>query len=1555
MNDERGEFWAMSNTNRNPVYSLPAPGFFNQLKNSSGDQNAGVSDWGQSNVGARLADERQMDTGRFPHSHRDVTLETPKNYLNFRFGENSQNIGFSNSDVNRSRLEANSLSENISNTKTMDESVVRKVSYRDTGSVASQSFTSGGFESSRNVFATPMNQQTANRDISQGLRVESVNQPATDNQFILVEHLKQVLTSHNDVRNLLFNLCSNKQTPSDKGTVTSTYHDNSSQFEPLNRRQNESGDLLYERRHRLFEHDDESSDRLEMMSSRSQMQPNHLDTLPEEMQRMPDSIDNTLKRIRRSLERSSSPDSTFRFGSSKSPVLKRMRISPHVRSKSPVRRRSKSPIRRRSRSPLRRRSKTPLRRRSKSPVRRRSRSPIRRRSKSPLRRRTRSPVRKISRSPRRKSRSKSRERVSKGRISNARQAKKVKKEKQEEKSAKSLPASTSAKLDLSSNASVAHPVVFEIPHSQLPSTPFHYVHDTIPALGFLPPRPMTQVLPPGVPWPQPYSRPVNFGGWEGTNFFDRPPVVHRPPPPASSNLVNVPLVKKADAKKMIVADAKSTSTAPVKELPKLMQLAFKGTSTSSSSSRTTQTVNKSSNEDKSSSSQSIKESEREKKKSSPKKSVSSSSIKLNLLNQNNSKAQKSDDSKSAKSVESRSSHSEKSKPNENKSKVNTCSPKQRRKIRQNLRKLFIFDVCMYCGVRHVGKLDSLAIKLYKSHSTVKENVRHHKPSAKNDEDRKSVEVLSPEIIADSSKNIEVVNISDDDLVIGAEENDKKEVGVKKPKETSTNENTIKSEGEATVLSINTGSDVISKATESVSDDSDLEFQNVSDNEFVLLEELEEDLADGVVVEEITSDDETLGKAVGGDDVDSEFIPLVEEPESPTEEEVKVTEDEATVEEPGNSKDEESVVITEVISDEEKIDENNTEEQDTENRTNDDERKNNEFSGKENELSNEVKPIEECGSEAEEVNDADQIDSKVDSTTAEETEDAENENLLTANRNDEADEEFEMENLGSSDPDHCDNVVIDELGESDIEEESIDAAGEESVNEAVVLESEAENESSSDENIEDVYLSDDAIEALENLNETEVDLVEEVDDRNISPNENPSTIADTDDVMEVDTNENDQKANQIMEVTKENIAEKSGLDDKIVKNIFDCIDQIDGAKNGVAFNNEIKVEENESPVRATSSRCDEDDDASTVVLDDDNESIREDNLSVIESDEVVQIENSVGNESPTQAVKKSVIVDSEAKDDLKQSASSISQSENDSSLSTENKSELALDYILAGSLSSAFQLLHEQLGVVNFVPFKSISTTSICSAFTLTTMSEFPGQIFRYTMPTATASMDDIIGRLQLCYQAVTIKQPEESIEMFRSILHGVPLMIVEKNRGLIKANMLIKICRNYITSLVIELKMRSLDKSDPENEKRVCELAAYKTHCNLQPVHQILSLRVANNIMVKIGNFKTAAALAKRIIKAKPSAELVEKMKLQLDKYGKNMTNAVQLAYDSERQFVNCAETLTPIYTGELNVQCPFCHANYIPEFNGILCRICGISEVGRKGSGLQLAVEEAT
>lgn len=94
---------------------------------------------------------------------------------------------------------------------------------------------------------------------------------------------------------------------------------------------------------------------------------------------------------------------------------------------------------------------------------------------------------------------------------------------------------------------------------------------------------------------------------------------------------------------------------------------------------------------------------------------------------------------------------------------------------------------------------------------------------------------------------------------------------------------------------------------------------------------------------------------------------------------------------------------------------------------------------------------------------------------------------------------------------------------------------------------------------------------------------------------------------------------------------------------------------------------------------------------------------------------------------------------------------------------------------------------------------------------------------------------------------------------------------------LLAICREYILGLAMELKRREITKDFGETpplpqQQQLAELAAYFTHCNLQPVHLMLTLRTAQNVFFKLKNFKTAGSFARRLLDLGPTADQAAKV-----------------------------------------------------------------------------------
>jgi hypothetical protein len=86
-----------------------------------------------------------------------------------------------------------------------------------------------------------------------------------------------------------------------------------------------------------------------------------------------------------------------------------------------------------------------------------------------------------------------------------------------------------------------------------------------------------------------------------------------------------------------------------------------------------------------------------------------------------------------------------------------------------------------------------------------------------------------------------------------------------------------------------------------------------------------------------------------------------------------------------------------------------------------------------------------------------------------------------------------------------------------------------------------------------------------------------------------------------------------------------------------------------------------------------------------------------------------------------------------------------------------------------------------------------------------------------------------------------------------------------EAKELVSICKEYHIALRCELKRKELREDDVS---RAAELAAYFTHCQLQPVHTALSLRSAMSIFFKLKNYATCANFCRRLLELNPGQKV---------------------------------------------------------------------------------------
>ncbi|KAI8894425.1 coatomer WD associated region-domain-containing protein [Globomyces pollinis-pini] len=287
------------------------------------------------------------------------------------------------------------------------------------------------------------------------------------------------------------------------------------------------------------------------------------------------------------------------------------------------------------------------------------------------------------------------------------------------------------------------------------------------------------------------------------------------------------------------------------------------------------------------------------------------------------------------------------------------------------------------------------------------------------------------------------------------------------------------------------------------------------------------------------------------------------------------------------------------------------------------------------------------------------------------------------------------------------------------------------------------------------------------------------------------------------------------------------------------------------------------------------------------------------------------------------------------------------------SKVAADHIAAGSFESAMKLLNQQAGVVNFAPlkesfmaiFQASKSYLSCTALTPPLVSPIQRQWdedLRQWLPAIIYTPEVLIAKLQTAYPIMTQGKFNEALASFRAIVHQALLTVVQNDTESSEIAQLISVCREYILGISIETERKVT--TEP---KRAVELAAYFTHCELQTIHLQLSIRQAMVQSFKLKNYGTAMSFAQRLLEQGPSPQVAASAKKILQHCERNSNNEVELNYDQYNPFVMCCESFTPIYQGSSSIQCPYCQSHYLPEYEGIVCKICQLCSVGATTTGI--------
>lgn len=295
----------------------------------------------------------------------------------------------------------------------------------------------------------------------------------------------------------------------------------------------------------------------------------------------------------------------------------------------------------------------------------------------------------------------------------------------------------------------------------------------------------------------------------------------------------------------------------------------------------------------------------------------------------------------------------------------------------------------------------------------------------------------------------------------------------------------------------------------------------------------------------------------------------------------------------------------------------------------------------------------------------------------------------------------------------------------------------------------------------------------------------------------------------------------------------------------------------------------------------------------------------------------------------------------------------------SESSHAADHLSAGSVDSALNLLNRQIALTNGVPLKPFATSIfMASCAYLPGMPLVPpnktylirdaGKSGGKSMPAVALKVSNLLDQLKVAYRSFTNAQFSECQSALESILKSIPLVLATSRNESNELKELLDTSREYLTAIRVKTALGEAG----DNVARGLELAAYFTHCNLQPAHLMLALRTAMTTAFNRKNYINAASFARRLlelpdINSERNADSRSKAQKVLQKSEQQGRNEYQIDYDEMNPFSLDCILLKPVYKGSPSVKCPYCSSMYVPDNKGKLCVTCGISTIGLETVGL--------
>lgn len=191
---------------------------------------------------------------------------------------------------------------------------------------------------------------------------------------------------------------------------------------------------------------------------------------------------------------------------------------------------------------------------------------------------------------------------------------------------------------------------------------------------------------------------------------------------------------------------------------------------------------------------------------------------------------------------------------------------------------------------------------------------------------------------------------------------------------------------------------------------------------------------------------------------------------------------------------------------------------------------------------------------------------------------------------------------------------------------------------------------------------------------------------------------------------------------------------------------------------------------------------------------------------------------------------------------------------------AADHVCAGSAETALHLLNRQIAAVNVASMRGNALSLFFGA-----SSYLPGMPLAPSnrtyllrdggkspsgkpMPALALKVTPLLDLLKQAYRSFTGGQFAECKTALSQILSSIPLIAAASRAESNDLKELLDVAREYMTAVRVKAALDECAAAGENSVTRSLELAAYFTHCNLQPSHLMLALKtaMANSFKAKV-------------------------------------------------------------------------------------------------------------